>query len=72
MYHKQMFLTCLNCKASSHVSQMRLTWVSGSKEPQEVQYGDGKTLISTITTFSQDDMCSEFFILIIILVCFGL
>lgn len=39
---------------------MRLTWVSGSKEPQQVQYGDGKTHTSTVTTFSQDDMCSEF------------
>ena len=46
---------------------MRLTWVSGSEETQQVQYGDGETLISTAKTFSHDDMCSEFFILIIIL-----
>ncbi|KAL9407226.1 hypothetical protein Peur_004198 [Populus x canadensis] len=43
----------------STATSMRLTWVSGSKEPQEVQYGDGKTLTSTITTFSQDDMCTS-------------
>nr|QEZ88176.1 purple acid phosphatase 27 [Populus tomentosa] len=41
----------------STATSMRLTWVSGSEEHQEVQYGDGKTLTSTITTFSQDDMC---------------
>ncbi|XP_010999580.1 PREDICTED: probable inactive purple acid phosphatase 27 [Populus euphratica] len=43
----------------STATSMRLTWVSGSEEPQEVQYGDGKTLTSTITTFSQDDMCTS-------------
>jgi hypothetical protein len=40
--------------------QMRLTWVSGAKEPQQVQYGDRKTLTSQVTTFTQDNMCSEF------------
>jgi hypothetical protein len=39
---------------------MRLTWVSGNMEPQQVQYGDGKTLTSEVTKFSQDNMCSEF------------
>ncbi|KAB5572979.1 hypothetical protein DKX38_000173 [Salix brachista] len=38
---------------------MRLTWVSGSKEPQEVRYGDGRALTSTTTTFSRDDMCTS-------------
>lgn len=39
--------------------QMRLTWVSGDKKPQQVQYGDGKSQTSAVTTFSQDDMHSE-------------
>ena len=39
--------------------QMRLTWVSGDNQTQQVQYGNGKTATSVITTFSQDDMCSE-------------
>lgn len=42
------------------LEQMRLTWVSGDKEPQQVQYGDGKSETSQVSTFSQDDMCSEF------------
>jgi len=46
------------------MSQMRLTWVSGGEETQQVQYGDGETLTSTAKTFSQDDMCSEFLVLI--------
>lgn len=40
--------------------QMRLTWVSGDMEPQQVQYGDRKTLTSEVNTFTQDNMCSEF------------
>ncbi|RHN79115.1 putative phosphodiesterase I [Medicago truncatula] len=43
----------------STATSMRLTWVSGDKEPQQVQYGDGKTVTSEVTTFSQDDMCSS-------------
>lgn len=39
---------------------MRLTWVSGDKEPQQVQYKDGKTKLSEVTTFSRDNMCSKF------------
>ncbi|KAG6630331.1 hypothetical protein CIPAW_13G010400 [Carya illinoinensis] len=39
-------------------TSMRLTWVSGDKAPQQVQYGDGKIQISQVTTFSQDDMKS--------------
>ncbi|KAE8038328.1 hypothetical protein FH972_010851 [Carpinus fangiana] len=38
---------------------MRLTWVSGDMEPQQVQYGNGKTLTSEVTKFSQDNMCSS-------------
>ncbi|KAK6234430.1 hypothetical protein QUC31_006836 [Theobroma cacao] len=41
-------------------TSMRLTWVSGDKEPQQVKYGDGKSQTSDVTTFSADDMCSEF------------
>lgn len=43
----------------SMVVQMRVTWVSGDKAPQQVQYGDGKMQTSEVTTFSQDDMISE-------------
>lgn len=39
---------------------MRLTWVSGDKEPQQVEYGDdGKTQTSEVSTFTQENMCSE-------------
>ena len=38
---------------------MRITWVSGDKALQQVQYGDGKMQTSGVTTFSQDDMISE-------------
>ncbi|KAK7263945.1 hypothetical protein RJT34_31544 [Clitoria ternatea] len=40
-------------------SSMRLTWVSGDKEPQLIQYANGKTVTSAVTTFSQADMCSS-------------
>ncbi|KAK1316388.1 putative inactive purple acid phosphatase 27 [Acorus calamus] len=40
-------------------TSMRLTWVSGDGKPQQVQYGDGKSISSTVTTFTQDDMCSS-------------
>ncbi|KAF7836159.1 putative inactive purple acid phosphatase 27 [Senna tora] len=39
-------------------TSMRLTWVSGDKQPQQVQYANGRTVTSQVTTFSQDDMCS--------------
>ncbi|CAN1344540.1 Probable inactive purple acid phosphatase 27 [Linum perenne] len=39
--------------------QMKVTWVSGSKEPQEVRYGDERTAKSEATTFTRDDMCSS-------------
>ncbi|XP_043692982.1 uncharacterized protein LOC122643427 [Telopea speciosissima] len=38
---------------------MRLTWVSGEQQPQQVQYGDGKFQSSEVTTFTQKDMCSS-------------
>ncbi|KAK4592122.1 hypothetical protein RGQ29_016566 [Quercus rubra] len=40
-------------------TSMRLTWVSGDKEPQQVQYKDGKTKLSEVTTFSRDNMCTS-------------
>lgn len=42
--------------------QMRLTWVSGDKRPQVVQYANGKSETSEVSTFSQENMCSELFI----------
>ncbi|XP_058107139.1 nucleotide pyrophosphatase/phosphodiesterase-like [Magnolia sinica] len=38
---------------------MRITWVSGDKSPQQVQYGNGKSETSIVTTFTQDDMCNS-------------
>ncbi|THG04886.1 hypothetical protein TEA_010127 [Camellia sinensis var. sinensis] len=43
----------------STATSMRLTWVSGDKEPQQVQYGGGKSQTSQVTTFSPDNMCSS-------------
>ncbi|KAI3697485.1 hypothetical protein L6452_30548 [Arctium lappa] len=40
-------------------TMMRLTWVSGDKNPQQVQYRDGKSQASQVTTFTQNDMCSS-------------
>lgn len=40
-------------------SSMRVTWVSGDNSPQQVQYGNGKSQTSVVTTFSQADMCSS-------------
>ncbi|KAJ4969640.1 hypothetical protein NE237_002739 [Protea cynaroides] len=39
---------------------MRLTWVSGDDRPQQVQYGDGKSQTSQVTTFKQEDMCKGY------------
>lgn len=44
--------------------QMRVTWVSGDKTPQQLQYGNGKSQTSVVTTFTQDQMCSKFITLI--------
>ncbi|OAY84903.1 putative inactive purple acid phosphatase 24 [Ananas comosus] len=43
----------------STATSMRLTWVSGDNNPQQVQYGEGKTATSQVTTFTQADMCSS-------------
>ncbi|KAJ0957147.1 putative phosphodiesterase I [Helianthus annuus] len=40
-------------------TSMRLTWVSGDKNPQQVQYMNGKSETSRVTTFSQDNMCTS-------------
>nr|XP_043611654.1 probable inactive purple acid phosphatase 27 [Erigeron canadensis] len=40
-------------------TSMRLTWVSGDKNPQEVQYANGKSKTSSVTTFSQENMCTS-------------
>ncbi|GMI84926.1 ARABIDOPSIS THALIANA PURPLE ACID PHOSPHATASE 27, purple acid phosphatase 27 [Hibiscus trionum] len=40
-------------------TSMRLTWISGDNKPQRVSYGNGKSQISQVTTFSQQDMCSS-------------
>ncbi|WKA02221.1 hypothetical protein VitviT2T_020435 [Vitis vinifera] len=39
-------------------TSMRLTWVSGDKEPQLVQY-EGKSEQSEVTTFTREDMCGS-------------
>ncbi|KAJ4970201.1 hypothetical protein NE237_003300 [Protea cynaroides] len=40
-------------------NKMRLTWVSGDKTPQNVQFGEYNGVTSEVTTFTQDDMCSS-------------
>ncbi|XP_022157882.1 nucleotide pyrophosphatase/phosphodiesterase-like [Momordica charantia] len=41
-------------------TSMRVSWVSGDKEPQQVQYGEeGRTQTSQVSTFSQNDMCNS-------------
>ncbi|KAJ6804802.1 nucleotide pyrophosphatase/phosphodiesterase-like [Iris pallida] len=39
-------------------TSMRITWVSGDNASQLVQYGDGKSAQSQVTTFTKADMCS--------------
>jgi len=43
----------------STAKSMRVTWVSGSQRPQQVQYGNGKSATSLVSTFSQTDMCNS-------------
>lgn len=44
-------------------TSMRLSWVSGDKNPQQVQYGkDGTTKTSQVSTFSLNDMCNASYI----------
>lgn len=40
-------------------SSMKVTWISGSNTTQFVQYGAGKSAMSTVTTFTRADMCSH-------------
>ncbi|KAL8055790.1 hypothetical protein ABFX02_04G078800 [Erythranthe guttata] len=40
-------------------TSMKLRWVSGDQNPQGVEYGNGQTAISTVSTFSQADMCTK-------------
>ncbi|KAI3697484.1 hypothetical protein L6452_30547 [Arctium lappa] len=40
-------------------TSMRLTWVSGDKNPQQVQYANEKSQTSRVTTFSQENMCTS-------------
>ncbi|KAB1212498.1 putative inactive purple acid phosphatase 1 [Morella rubra] len=39
--------------------KMRLTRVSGDNAPQQVQYGNGLSQTSVVSTFTQADMCSS-------------
>ncbi|XP_038875449.1 probable inactive purple acid phosphatase 27 [Benincasa hispida] len=44
----------------STATSMKLSWVSGDEEPQQVQYGkDGTLQTSQVSTFSQNDMCNS-------------
>ncbi|MCD7457310.1 hypothetical protein HAX54_034837 [Datura stramonium] len=45
----------------STATSMRVTWVSGDKTPQQLQYGDGKSQTSQVSTFTQNDMCTKDF-----------
>ena len=40
--------------------QMRLTWISGDSKPQYVHYGDGKLSLSTVETFTPNDLCGRY------------
>ncbi|KAK4775105.1 hypothetical protein SAY86_010040 [Trapa natans] len=40
-------------------TSMRVTWISGDGGAQQVQYKNGSSQTSQVTTFSQDDMCSS-------------
>ncbi|KAB1227530.1 putative inactive purple acid phosphatase 27 [Morella rubra] len=48
------YLSCKNKQC-----QMRLTWVSGNGAPQQVQYGNGMSQTSVVSTFTQADMCTN-------------
>ncbi|GAB2214536.1 hypothetical protein Droror1_Dr00018887 [Drosera rotundifolia] len=49
----------------STATSMRLTWVSGDQNPQQIQYGNGQSQTSEVTTFTPDDMCSKFSVFIL-------
>ncbi|KAI3928216.1 hypothetical protein MKW98_023817 [Papaver atlanticum] len=38
---------------------MKLTWLSGDKEPQQVQYGDGNSHALDANAFTQKEMCKS-------------
>ncbi|KAL8531334.1 hypothetical protein ACS0TY_008093 [Phlomoides rotata] len=40
-------------------TSVKLRWVSGDKNPQQVQYNNAHTATSNVTTFSQADMCTS-------------
>ena len=40
---------------------MRVTWISRSNSTQFVQYGPKILSMSNVTTFTQDDMCGEYY-----------
>ncbi|XP_020575936.1 probable inactive purple acid phosphatase 1 isoform X2 [Phalaenopsis equestris] len=42
----------------STATKMRVTWVSGDENTQVVEYGQGRSSSSRVSTFKQDDMCS--------------
>ena len=50
---------------------MRVTWVSGDNETQQVKYGGGKTQKSQVTTFTQQDMHGELLYYLYSLLCFN-
>ncbi|XP_072975240.1 probable inactive purple acid phosphatase 27 [Typha angustifolia] len=41
----------------STATSMRVTWVSGDKNPQKVRYGNKFLVPSEVATFTRDDMC---------------
>jgi hypothetical protein len=43
----------------STATSMRLTWVSGNGDPQEVYYDGGRTSTSTVSTFTPSQMCCK-------------
>ncbi|GAB2302313.1 hypothetical protein Dimus_036327 [Dionaea muscipula] len=40
-------------------TSMKLRWISGDQNPQQLQYANGQTATSTVTTFTQNDMCTS-------------
>ncbi|CAM6025197.1 unnamed protein product [Sphagnum balticum] len=43
----------------STATSMRLTWVSGNGDPQEVYYDGGRSSTSTVSTFTPSQMCCK-------------
>ncbi|KAL9249440.1 putative inactive purple acid phosphatase 24 [Drosera capensis] len=40
-------------------TSMKLRWISGDQNPQQLQYANGQTATSNVTTFTQNDMCTS-------------